>query len=158
MNFLLTLKLTISYFSHMWKENLAHIYKVFSSSFSSASQAKCLSRYMCGNSFTRKFPPDFHNCIGLNGLVNFHQINWFYAANLVDLKKAKKTTTSCEKWFLGGVLQKSFSKKFLKIHREIPVRLSLSNNVKCFHDVRLATLSNKDRLTGVWGFQHATLL
>ena len=48
---------------------------------------------------------------------------------------------SCEKWLLGGVLQKSFPKNFLKIRREI-------NNVKCFHGVRLATLLKKDPLTG----------
>ena len=51
---------------------------------------------------------------------------------------------SCEKWFLGGVLQKSFPKNFLKSHREIPVRQSLSNNVKSFHGVRFATLLMKD--------------
>ena len=39
---------------------------------------------------------------------------------------------SCEKWLLG-VLQKSFPKNFLKIHREIPVQQSLSNNVKSFN-------------------------
>ena len=38
-----------------------------------------------------------------------HQMNWFQAANLTDLQKGKKTT-SCEKWLLGGVLQKSFLK------------------------------------------------
>ena len=51
---------------------------------------------------------------------------------------------SCEKWLLGGVLQKSFTKNFLKIHREIPVRRSLSDNVKSFHGVRLPTLLKKD--------------
>ena len=56
---------------------------------------------------------------------------------------------SCEKWLPGGVLQKSFPKNFLKIHREIPVRWPLSNNVKSFHRVRLATLLKKDPLTGV---------
>ena len=56
---------------------------------------------------------------------------------------------SCEKWLLGDVLQKSFPKNFLKIHREIPVRESLSNNAKSFHGVRLATLLKKDPLTGV---------
>ena len=56
---------------------------------------------------------------------------------------------SCEKWLLGGVLQKSFPKHFLKIHREIPVRRSLSNNVKSFHGDRLATSLKKDPLTGV---------
>ena len=56
---------------------------------------------------------------------------------------------SCEKWLLGGVLQKSFPKNFLKIHREIPVRWSLSNNVKSFQGVRLATLLKKDPFTGL---------
>ena len=56
---------------------------------------------------------------------------------------------SCEKWLLGGALQKSFPKTFLKIHREIPVRRSLSNNAKSFHGVRLAALLKKDPLTGV---------
>ena len=40
-------------------------------------------------------------------------------------------------------------KAFLKIFSEIPVRRSLSNNVKSFHGVRLATLLKKDSLTGV---------
>ena len=56
---------------------------------------------------------------------------------------------SCEKWLLGGVLQKSSPKTFLKIHREIPVRQSLSNNVESFHGVRLASLLKKDPFTGV---------
>ena len=55
----------------------------------------------------------------------------------------------CEKWLLRGVLQKIFPKNFLKIHRELPVRQSLSNNVKSFVGVRLATLLKKDPLTGV---------
>ena len=54
----------------------------------------------------------------------------------------------CEKWLLGGVLQKSFPKNFLNIQREIPVRWFFSNNVKSFHEVRLATLLKKDPLTG----------
>ena len=52
----------------------------------------------------------------------------------------------CEKWLLGGVLQKRFPKNFLNIQREIPV--FFSNNVKSFHGVRLATLLKKDPLTG----------
>ena len=56
---------------------------------------------------------------------------------------------SYEKWLLGGVLQKSSPKSFLKIYKEIPVRRSLSNNVKSFHGVRLATLLKKDPLTRV---------
>ena len=42
---------------------------------------QCLS-HMCGNNFTMKFPPDFDNYTGLNGLVIpssnlplLHQIN-----------------------------------------------------------------------------------
>ena len=49
---------------------------------------------------------------------------------------------------LGGVLQKSFPKIFTKIHREIPVLESLSNTVKCFQAVRLATLLRRDPGTG----------
>ena len=56
---------------------------------------------------------------------------------------------SCGKWLLGGVLQKSFPKNFLKIHKEIPVQRFLSNNAKSFHGVRLETLLKKDPLTGV---------
>ena len=56
---------------------------------------------------------------------------------------------SCEKWLLGGVLQKGFPKNFLKIHKEIRVRRSLSKNAKSFHDVRLETLLKKEPLTGV---------
>ena len=52
---------------------------------------------------------------------------------------------SCEKWLLRGALQKSFPKNFLKIHRKIPVRQSLSNNVKSFHGVTL-TIFIKERL------------
>ena len=56
---------------------------------------------------------------------------------------------SCEKWLLEGVLQKSFPKNFLKIHREIPMQRSLSDNAKSFHGVSLATLLKKDPLTGI---------
>ena len=39
---------------------------------------------------------------------------------------------------------KILSEKFHKIHREIPVLESLSNTVKCFQAVRLATLLKRD--------------
>ena len=55
---------------------------------------------------------------------------------------------SSKKWLLG-VMQKSYPKNFLKIHIEILVRPSLSNNVKSLHGVRLATLLKKDPVTGV---------
>ena len=44
---------------------------------------------------------------------------------------------------------KKFSKKFHKIHKEIPVPQSLSNTVKDFQAVRLATLLKRDPRTGV---------
>ena len=31
---------------------------------------ECLSRHMYGDNLTMKFPPDFHNYTGLNGVVN----------------------------------------------------------------------------------------
>ena len=45
-------------------------------------------------------------------------------------------------------LQK-LSKKFDKIHRKIPVWQSLSNTVKRFHAVRLATFLKTDPITGL---------
>ena len=39
---------------------------------------------------------------------------------------------------------KKLPKTFHKIHREIPVLESLSNTVKCFQAVRLATLLKRD--------------
>ena len=51
---------------------------------------------MYDRNLTMNFPPDFHNCTGLNGLVNslsnlplLHQINRFKAANLTDLQIGK---------------------------------------------------------------------
>ena len=64
------------------------------------------------------------------------------------MKKQKIKATSCERWLLGGVLQKN-SKKLHKIHREIPVLESLSNTVKGLHAVRLATLLKRNPSTGV---------
>ena len=74
-------------------------------------------------------------------------INFRLQTSLIS--KKEKETTSCEKRLLGGILQKSFPKYFLKIYREIPVRWCLSNNVKNFQGVRLATLLKKDPLTGL---------
>ena len=42
-----------------------------------------------------------------------HQINWFYTANVTALQKGEKII-SCEKWLLGGVLQKNFPENFSK--------------------------------------------
>ena len=113
---------------------------------------ECLSRYMCGDNVSIKFPPDFHNYTGLNGFVNCFP--WFTIATPNELilgcklhwSAKRKTTTSCEKWLLG-VLQNSFSKNFSKF-REIPVRQYLSNTVKSFNALRLATFSQKDLLAG----------
>ena len=128
MDFLLTIK--VSYFlfytyvkgsrsTMAWKENLLHINKYFSFSFFQLLQLlECLSGYMCGDSVTINFPPDFHNYTGLNEFVNC--FTWFTIATPNELilgckphwsAKGKKTT-SCEKWLLGGVLQNSFSKHF----------------------------------------------
>ena len=115
---------------------------------------ECLSGYMCGNNLTMKFPPDFHNYTGLNGLVN--SFPWFTIAPPNELilgckphwSAKRKKTTSCEKWLLGGVLQNSFPKNFSKFTEKYLCE-SLSNTVKSFHAVRLATFLKKDPLTGV---------
>ena len=82
---------------------------------------ECLSGYMCGHKLTIKFPTDLHNCTGLNGPVNsFPQFTITPPPNELvigckphwSVKKKKKT--SCEKWLLGGVPQKSFPKYFSK--------------------------------------------
>ena len=44
---------------------------------------------------------------------------------------------------------KKLSEIFFKIHRETPVRQSLSNTVKSLQAVGLATLLKKDPLTGI---------
>ena len=104
-----------------WKENLPHINKFFSSSFFPLLQLlECLSGYMCGDNLTMKFPPDFQNYTGMNGLVN--SFTWFTIAPPNELilgckphwSAKRKKTTSCEKWLLGGVLQNSFPKNFSK--------------------------------------------
>ena len=102
---------------------------------------ECLSGYMCGDNLTMKFPPDFHNYTGLNGLVN--SFPWFTIAPPNELVLGCKPhwsakTTSCEKWLLGGVLQNNLPKSFLKFTEKYLCE-SLSNTVKNFHEVRLAT-------------------
>ena len=115
---------------------------------------ECLSGYMCDNNLTMKFPPGFHNYTGLNGPVN--SFIWFTIAPSNELilgckpywSAKRKKTTSCEKWLLGGVLQNSFPKNFSKFTEKYLCE-SLSNTVKSFHAVRLATFLNEDLLTGV---------
>ena len=115
---------------------------------------ECQNWYMCGHNLTMKFPPDFHNYTGLNGFVNCFP--WFTIATPNELilgckphwSAKRKKTTSCEKWLLGGVLQNSFPKNFSKFTEKYLCE-SLSNTVKSFHAVRLATFLKKDPLTGV---------
>ena len=115
---------------------------------------ECLNGYMCGHNLTMKFPPDFHNYTGLNGLVN--SFPWFTIAPPNELilgckshwSAKRKKTTSCEKWMLGDVLQNSFPKNFSKFTEKYLCE-SLSNVVKSFHAVRLEAFWKKDPLTGV---------
>ena len=46
---------------------------------------KCLSEYLCGHNLTMKFPSDFHNCTGLNGLVNSFFVNTIAPPNKMIL-------------------------------------------------------------------------
>ena len=122
---------------------------------------ECLSGYMCGNNLTMKFPPDFHNYTGLNGFVNCFP--WFTIATPNELilgckphwSAKRKKTTSCEKWLLGGVLQNSFPKNFSKFTEKYLCE-SLSNTVKSFHAVRLASNFFKERPSH-WGFRASRL-
>ena len=74
---------------------------------------------MRGHNLAMKFPTDFHNYTGLNGLMNsFSQFTIALPNKLILCCKhhwsAKRKKTSCEKWLLGGVLHKSFPKNFSK--------------------------------------------
>ena len=129
MSFLLTIK--VSYFlfftyvkgsrsTMTWKGNVPHMNKFFNCSFFQLLQLlECLSGYICGDNLTMKFPPDFHNYTGLNGLINSSP--WFTIPQTEFILGCKphwsakrKRTTSCEKWLRGGVLQNSFPKNFSK--------------------------------------------
>ena len=103
----------------LWHERrIYHKLRSFSL-FPSFNFSSCYG-YMCSDNLTMKFPPDFHNYTGLNGLVN--SFPWFTIAPLNELilgckphwSAKRKKTTSCEKWLLGGVLQNSFPKNFSK--------------------------------------------
>ena len=115
---------------------------------------ECLSGYMCGDNLTAKFPPDFYNYTGLNKLVNCFP--WFTIATpkWIDFRHQtsliyKKEKNNMWEMVANRCFAKQLFSKFLKIHREIPMRQSLSNTVKSFHAVRLATFLKKDLLTGV---------
>ena len=115
---------------------------------------ECLSGYMCGDNLTMKFPPDFQNYTRLNGLVNYFP--WFTSAlpNILILgckphwSTKRKKRTSYKKWSVGGILQNSFPKNFTKFTEKYLCE-SLSNTVKSFNAVRLATFLKKDPLIGV---------
>ena len=101
---------------------------------------ECLSGYMCNDNLTMKFPPDFHNYTWLNGLVN--SFLWFTIAPPNELILGCKLHWSVK-------TKKKNSIMWEMVAREIPVRQSLSNTVKSFHAVRLATFLKKDLLSGV---------
>ena len=130
MNFLLTVK--VSYFlfftyvkssrsTMTWKENF-HTWTNFSvfPFFQLLQLWECLSRYMCGDNLTMKFPPDFPYYTGMKGLVSSSP--WFTIAPPNELilgckphwSAKRNKTISCEKWLLGGVLQNSFPENFSK--------------------------------------------
>ena len=94
-------------------------------------------------------PPDFHNYTGLNGLViflsQFHQINYFQAANLTDLQMDKQDhlISGCYEVFCKEA-QLTFSQNS---HRSTCARVS--NSVTDLQAVRLTTSLNRDPGTGV---------
>ena len=115
---------------------------------------ECLSRYMCGENLTMKFPPDFPYYTGLNELVNSSP--WFTIAPPNELilgckphwSAKRNKTISCEKWLLGGVLQNSFPENFSKFTDKYLCD-NLFLTLKSFYAIRFATLLKKHILTGV---------
>ena len=115
---------------------------------------ECLSGFTCGYNLTMKFTPDFHNYTGLSELVN--SFPWFtiappnkmFSGYKPHWSAKRQKATSCEKWLLGAVLQKSFPKNFSKFTEKYLCEY-LSNTVKSFHAVNLATFLKKDQLTEV---------
>ena len=141
LNFLLTIKISYFSFSRTWKfrDLTWHERRIHPTLTSFSVLAflpllqllECLNGYMCGHNLTMKFPPDFHNYTGLNGLVN--SFTWFTIAPPNELilgckshwSAKRKKTTSCEKWLLGGVLQESFPKNFSKFTEKVQRSCSL---------------------------------
>ena len=91
---------------------------------------QCLSQYMCGHNLGMKFPPDFHNCTGLNRLVN--SCSYFTIAppkkliltwSLSDLQKEKNNIM----WevIARRFLQKRFPKKLTKFTKKLCYSLFL---------------------------------
>ena len=117
---------------------------------------ECLSGYMCGDSVTIKFPPDSYNYTGLNGFVSCFP--WFTIATPNELvlgckphwSSKRKKTTSCEKWLLWGVLQKSFSNNFSKFPENYLCDSIFLTLLKVFTPSGLQLFYRK---TSHWGFR-----
>ena len=115
---------------------------------------ECLSGYMCGDNLKMKFPSDSHDYTGLNRLVN--SFPWFTVATPNELIlgwkphwSAKRKKTNMWEMVARRCSAKQIFQKFFKIQRETPVCQSLSNTVRSFHAIRLATFLKEDLLTGV---------
>ena len=132
MNFFLTIKLFLSF-------------SVFPF-FQLVQLLECLSGYMYGDNLIMKFPPDFHEFLSL---IYHCSTKWICFRLQTSKRKCKKEKkNNIMKWLLGGVLQNSFPKSFSKFAEKYLCE-SLSNTVKSFHAVRLATFLKKDPLIGV---------
>ena len=136
-----------------WTENLPHINKFFSSSFSFASPAiripKLVYVWQQLDSKVYVWFPELHSIeLACEFLPLISNCSTKWTDFRLRTSLIWKNEKNCH--VRRRVLQKSSPKNFLKIDREIPVRRSLSNNVKSFLGVRLATLLKKDPLTGVW--------
>ena len=113
---------------HYIKGEFTPLWQVFQFFFFFSLQ--CLSRYMCGHNLTMKFPHDFHNCTGLNRLVNY--CSYFTVAppkkliltwSLSDLQKEKNNIM----WevIARRFLQKRFPKKLTKFTEKLCYSLFL---------------------------------
>ena len=160
LKFLLTVKISyLLFFTYVkssrstitWKENLPNINKIFSSSFSSTSPAIRMPKWQQLDNEVFTWFPQLHRieqaCEYLSRIYHCF-IKWIDFRLITSLIWKKKATLS-EMWLLRGVLQRNFPRKFSKFTEKYLCGNLFLTILKFFHVVRLATLFEKDLLTGV---------
>ena len=140
-----------------WKENLPHINKYFSFSFISTSPAIRMSKWVhVWRQHDNKVSTwcsllhRIERVFELLPLIYHCYTRWIDFRLQTSLICKRKKSIIMWEMVARRCSAKHLFYKFLKIHKEIPVQQYLSNTVKSFHTVRLATFLKKDLLTGVW--------
>ena len=110
------LKLATSYFSGMWKFRYLQLHKWrIYPTLTSLSAVPFFSLFQWSFHLISITTQDWTGLwISSPNLSLLHQTNWFRLQTSLICKKEKKA--SCEKWLLGGVLQKK-NTKFTKISK-----------------------------------------